>query len=96
MQASGKMTDPLLPPGIKVSAGLGLDDMPVVRIELRLIAGDNLALVLPLHQAWQMAMPLLDQEDRRLRTLGALVLRQVSLARAGRSHGLYVVGGSEA
>ncbi len=91
------MTDPLLPPGIKVGTGLGLDEKPVVRVDLTLAGGEEIAFVLPPHQAWQLAMSLLDQDDRRVRTLGALVLRQTRLCQEASGRvGLRIVGGSEA
>jgi hypothetical protein len=90
------MSEPLLPPGIKVGSGLGLDEKPVVQICMTLVGGDEMTLVLPPHQSWALAMSLLDQDDRRIRALGGLILRQTRLCQEAAWRGLRVVGGSEA
>lgn len=62
------MSDPLLPPGIRIGAGVGEDERPVGRIEveMRLPRGGvvTAAIVLP---------------PRQLRAFGALCIRQADL-----------------
>lgn len=91
------MSDPVLPPGIRVGSGLGVDERQAVRIDVELKDGNRLALVLTSHQARQMVIPMLDQEDRQVRVLAALLLRQAQLVdEANWRGGLRVVGGREA
>jgi len=90
------MTDPLLPPGIKIGSCLGVDERQMVRADLELRGGARLTLVLTSAEARRLATPMLDQVDRQIRALAALVLRQAQLVdEANWRGGLRVVGGSQ-
>lgn len=94
------MTDPLLPPGIRVGSGRGLDEQPKVRVDVALAhpagVSDHLAFVIPPKAAHAVGLLMLDQDDRRVRTLGALLIRQAALVQREDRGGLRLVGGSEA
>ncbi len=95
-RGSAMSVDPLLPLGIKVGSGLGLDERPVVTVEFELKGGEVFALVLSPQHVRALIIPFLDQDDRRVRTLAALMLRQARLIEEANWRGLRVVGGSEA
>jgi len=90
------MTDPLLPPDIKVGSGLGLDEKPVVRVDLSLAGGDDIAFVLKPHHAWPLAMSLLDQDDRRVARWARSSCARPGFARKRHGEGCGLSGGSEA
>lgn len=88
--------DPLLPPGIKIGVGLGLDERPAVLVDVELKGGTRLCLVLTSAETRALTIPMLDQKDRQVRVLAALLLRQAQLVdEADRRGGLRVVGGRE-
>lgn len=79
-RVSDLLTVPLLPSGLKIGGGRDPRGRPVVRLDVRLDgAAEPLAIVVPPITARQAATVLLDQDDRRLRVLGALLLRQAAL-----------------
>ncbi len=76
------MSDPLLPSGIHVGSGADLNERPVVRVDIAVAgAADPMPLVFvgSPAQARTMGLFCLDQEDRRVRALGALLIRQADL-----------------
>jgi hypothetical protein len=89
----------ILPPGIRIGAGIDVAERPAVRIDVRLAhEEDALAIVVNPIAARAVGHVLIGQADRRVRALGALLLRQADLVegRAGTAWGLRLVGGSEA
>jgi hypothetical protein len=90
------MSDPLLPPGIKVGACTTLDEKPAVRVDLELTGGDITFVGTPA-EARTFGLWLIQQPDRKVRAFGALLVRQARLVEdAGGYRGLHVVGGSGA
>jgi len=93
--------DPLLPPGIRVGSGVGLDERPKVRVDVALARPgdesgadpDRLAFVMSPEEAYAVGLLMLDQDDRRVRTLGALLIRQAALVQREERGGLPLVGG---
>jgi hypothetical protein len=75
-------------PGVSVSTGRGLGGERVIRIDLALVGeAKRAALVLPVELVRGTIVPLLiEQDDRRWRALGALLLRQCGLINDPSAH----------
>lgn len=74
------MSDALLPPGITIGSGRDPDERPVVVGRVQLPGErDPLTVVVEPHEAPSLAAWLARQPDRRVRALGALILRQARL-----------------
>ena len=90
------MREPLLPPGIQFRSCLGIDERLAVCVDVSLASAgdspDRLAFVVSPEAARDFGLLMLDQEDRRVRTLGALLIRQAALVQR-EARGLRLVGG---
>jgi hypothetical protein len=84
------MTDPLLPPGIKVGAAIGEDERSKARLDIEADLSDG----------QKVTATIVFAETRQARALGALLIKQADLidaAEQGRGQpSLQLVGGSEA
>ncbi len=89
------MSDPLLPPGIKVGTGLTVDERPGVMIDIALVGGRISGVCTP-KDARIFGLWLAQQQDRQIRSLGALIIRQAQLCEEAEGYrGLRVVGGTQ-
>lgn len=79
------MSDPLLPPGIRIGACVGVDERPAVRIDLAAALPDGGQI-----QGVVVVTP------RQARALAALLLKQADLIEGRAAIGLRIIGGGAA
>lgn len=88
---------PLLPPALKIESGETLSGFPAVKISARLHgSNDVLSIVLTPSQVRAIVPVLANQEDRRIRALAALMLRQARAVDDYRGPHLRLAGGTDA